>query len=84
MTLEDIGGSKTKLAIWGTILSVAVSLVTYTVTMTMLYANVTSDLRNLNTLMIEKQAQSDREHDVFRFDIRELRRAVQASRRSEP
>lgn len=72
MTLREIGSSKTKLAVAGTILSLVIGLVDYTVRATLAYAEVKSDIRNLTTLMNEKQDANEQEHAAFRADIRAL------------
>jgi hypothetical protein len=84
MTVEEIVRSKTKMGLAIAILSALVGLVDYTVrytvSVTVAYADVKSDIRNLNTLMMEKQQANDQDHEVFRIDIRELRARFDALR----
>lgn len=78
------GHIKTKLAIAATILSLLTGIVTYTVTVTLLYAEVRADIKvikteiaNLNARAAREQQFAEQERTAFRQDLRELRQQLQ-------
>lgn len=66
------------------IFTVVSSIVTYTATVTWMYADVRSELRNINTVVTEKQQANDRDHLRFEANISELWRLYAGRQASTP
>jgi hypothetical protein len=87
MDADELKKWKTKLVVIATIVSALVGVVTYTVSVTLMYAGVVGDIRVIRSEIVsassaadEAKKQNQLEHDVFRADIRELRQALEARR----